>query len=239
MLHLQIGSKQSNFDELEHHLYEVSTPENSRYGQHLSFEEVNELVKPSDETLDLVHEWLFANGASVFDHSPAKDWVNIYVDVESAERLLDTEYSVFEHEDGATLIRTPEWSLPLHLHDRIDTIQPTTAFMCTPAQSTDYKQFASPWIPPGYKPPTNETISKVCQFFPVKIECFRTLYGTIDYVPKFLGINKIGFNNFLNEMPIRPDIRLFLEKYRPEATGEAYTFKSVKLLVGHQHHMQI
>jgi len=73
----------------------------------------------------------------------------------------------------------------------------------------------------------------------VKIECFRTLYGTIDYVPKFLGINKIGFNNFLNEMPIRPDIRLFLEKYRPEATGEAYTFKSVKLLVGHQHHMQI
>jgi tripeptidyl-peptidase-1 len=55
-----------------------------------------------------VHEWLFTNGASVFDHSPAKDWVNIYVDVESAERLLDTEYSVFEHEDGATLIRTPE-----------------------------------------------------------------------------------------------------------------------------------
>jgi len=248
-LHLQIGLKQGNFEELERHLYEgmshhdqngtklsfrftVSTPDHSRYGQHLSFEEVNELVKPSEETLDLVHEWLFANGVSLFDYSPAKDWINIYVDVESAERLLDTEYSVYEHEDGSTLVRTPEWSLPLHLHDRIDTIQPTTSFMRTSAQHTDYKQFQTPWTPPGYKPPSNETIAKVCQFFPVTIECFRTLYGTIDYVPKVPSINKIGFNNFLNETPIRPDIYLFLEKYRPEAAGDACTFKSIEIAGG-------
>ena len=159
------------------HSVPVSTPDHYRYGEHLSFEEVNELVKPTDETLYLVHEWLFANGVSLFDYSPAKDWINIYLDVESAERLLDTEYSVFEHDDGTRLIRTSEWSLPQHLHDRVDTIQPTTAFMRTTPQNTDYKQFQTPWMPPGYTPPSNETISKVCQFFPVTITCFRTLYG--------------------------------------------------------------
>jgi len=53
---------------------------------------VNELIKPSDEALELVHEWLMANGVEKMAHSPAKDWVHVYIDVESAERLLDTEY---------------------------------------------------------------------------------------------------------------------------------------------------
>jgi tripeptidyl-peptidase-1 len=146
---------------------QVSSPEHSRYGQHLSPEEVNELVKPTDETLDLVHEWLSASGVSLFDYSPAKDWINIYIDVESAERLLDTKYSVYEHEDGTTLVRAPEWSLPLHLHDLVDTIQPTTTFMRTTAQNTGYTQFQRPLLPSEHKDPIDETLAKVCQFFPV------------------------------------------------------------------------
>ncbi|KAF4631648.1 hypothetical protein G7Y89_g6475 [Cudoniella acicularis] len=231
-LHLQIGLKQDNFDELDRHLYEVSDPEHTRYGQHLSFEEVNELVKPKDETLDLVHEWLLLNGVGEFDYSPAKDWINIYIDVASAERLLDTEYSVFQHEDGAVLVRTSRWSLPIHLHDHVDTIQPTTSFMRSTPQKSDWIQFSEPWTPPGYKPPTNETISKVCHLFPVTIECFQTLYGTLGYVQKVPGINRIGFNNYLNQTPIRPDIYSFLEKYRPEAKDEAYEFESIEIAGG-------
>lgn len=193
---------------------------------------MNELVKPADETLELVHEWLFANGISLANYSPAKDWIHIYIDVESAERLLDTEYSIFEHEDGTQLVRTSEWSLPAHLHPLIDTIQPTTSFMRTRAQKKDYIQFAAPWTPPGYTPPTNATISAVCQFFPVTIDCFRTLYGTIDYTPKVPGLSQAAWNNYLNETPIRPDIHLFLEKYRPEAAASAFTFKSVEIAGG-------
>ncbi|KAL5323311.1 hypothetical protein ACEPPN_007845 [Leptodophora sp. 'Broadleaf-Isolate-01'] len=151
---------------------QVSDPDHTRYGQHLSFEEVNDLVKPADKTLDSVHEWLSDNGISIHEYSPAKDWINVYIDVESAERLLDTKYSVFKHEDGSQL------------------------------------------------------------FFPVTIECFRTLYGTIDYTPKAPGINKIAFNNYLNETPIRPDINLFLKKYRPETAPTAFTFKSVEIANG-------
>ncbi|KAH9215018.1 putative Tripeptidyl-peptidase SED2 [Leptodontidium sp. 2 PMI_412] len=182
-------------------LSNVSDPDHTRYGQHLSFEEVNDLVKPADKTLDSVHEWLSDNGISIHEYSPAKDWINVYIDVESAERLLDTKYSVFKHEDGSQLVRTSEWSLPTHLHEMIDTIQPTTSFL-------------------------------LCQFFPVTIECFRILYGTIDYTPKAPGINKIAFNNYLNESPIRPDINSFLKKYRPETAPTAFTFKSVEIANG-------
>ncbi|KAG4435903.1 hypothetical protein IFR05_008597 [Cadophora sp. M221] len=232
MLNLQIALKQNNFDELERHLHEVSDPDHTRYGQHLSFEEVNDLVKPADKTLDSVHEWLSDNGISIHEYSPAKDWINVYIDVESAERLLDTKYSVFKHEYGSQLVRTSEWSLPTHLHEMIDTIQPTTSFMRSKPQSTDWKQFSTPWTPPGYTPPTSGPVSKVCQFFPVTIECFRTLYATINYTPKVPGINKIAFNNYLNETPIRPDINLFLKKYRPERAPTAFTFKSIEIAGG-------
>jgi tripeptidyl-peptidase-1 len=51
MIYLQISLKQSQFDELERHLYEVSDPSHSRYGQHLTIDEVNELVRPTDDAL--------------------------------------------------------------------------------------------------------------------------------------------------------------------------------------------
>jgi tripeptidyl-peptidase-1 len=51
-------------------------------------------------------------------------------------------------------------------------------------------------------------------------------------VPKVPGINKIGFNKYLNQTPIRPDIYQFLDKYRPEAAGNAWTFKSIEIAGG-------
>jgi tripeptidyl-peptidase-1 len=127
----------------------------------LSLNEVNDLIKPTDEALDLVHEWLQLNGMDSLKYSPSKDWIEAWVPVESAERLLDTEYYVFEHEDGTQLVRTPEWSLPLHLHEHVDTIQPTTSFFRSSPQKFDYLQFPE-WNDPDYTPPTNATINAVC-----------------------------------------------------------------------------
>lgn len=144
----------------------VSDPSHSRYGQHLTHEEVNALVAPKDEALDQVHEWLQSNGISNFDYSPSKDWINIKISVEDAEKLLDAEYSLYAHEDGTELARTTRWSLPSHLHKHIDTVQPTTSFMRTKVRST----FTDPpavnlsqvYQPPGYIPPTDPVIAKAC-----------------------------------------------------------------------------
>jgi len=44
------------------HLYEVSDPDHERYGAHLSKEEVEALVAPHQESVDLVDEWLQSHG---------------------------------------------------------------------------------------------------------------------------------------------------------------------------------
>ena len=127
-IHLQIGLKQSNEGVIEKHLIELSDPKHSRYGQHLSTEEINKIVAPADESVDLVHAWLAEHDITTVVYSPARDWVSIVVPIEKAEELLQTSYKTFEHVDGSTVSRAPEWSLPLHLHEHIDVVQPTTSF---------------------------------------------------------------------------------------------------------------
>ncbi|KAL7626034.1 hypothetical protein AAE478_002803 [Parahypoxylon ruwenzoriense] len=231
VIDLQIGVKQGNFAELERHLYEVSDPDHHRYGEHLSADEVEELVKPTDETLDLVHEWLEVNGITPSGYSSAKDWIMVSLPVKTVERLLDTEYHVYQHKDGGIVTRAPRWSLPLHLHDRIDTIQPTNSFFRARAEKFDHIE-APVYIDPHYTPPSNETLKAVCNVSSVTPECFQTLYSTKGYKTHARGRNKIGFNNFLGEHPIRTDAELFLAKYRPEAVSSAQDFPQFTIADG-------
>ncbi|OTA61978.1 tripeptidyl-peptidase 1 precursor [Hypoxylon sp. EC38] len=231
VIDLQIGVKQSNFAELERHLYEVSDPDHPRYGQHLSADEVKELVKPTDETLDLVHEWLETNGVTPSGYSSAKDWIMVSLPVGTVERLLDTEYHIYEHKDGGLVARAPKWSLPLHLHERIDTIQPTNSFFRARAEKFDHIE-APVYIDPKYTPPTNETLNAVCNVSSVTPECFQTLYSTKGYKTHACDENKVGFNNYLGEHPIRTDAELFLAKYRPEAVSSARDFPQISIANG-------
>ena len=89
---LRIGLPQPNFHVLEKNLYEVSDPAHERYGQHLSKSEVEALVAPHPESLDLVNEWLSTFGVNEDSllRSPARDWVTLKVPVSLAEKMLDT-----------------------------------------------------------------------------------------------------------------------------------------------------
>ena len=91
-IHLRIGLKQSNFHVLERILYEVSDPYHEHYGQHLSKSEVEALVAPRPESLNLVNEWLSSFGVNEDSlvRSPAKDWITLKVSVGLAEKMLDT-----------------------------------------------------------------------------------------------------------------------------------------------------
>lgn len=215
------------------HQLQVSDPHHARYGQHLSQEEVNGLVRPKDETLELVHEWLLEHGIESHElqYSSAKDWIEISLPVHAAERLLDAEYGLYEHEDGTQLVRTLKWSLPEHLHDHIDAIQPTTSFWRPTAESSGALVFNAE-VPADYKPPSDPTIAKVCNISSVTPECFQQLYKTAGYKVKAAGKNKIGFNNFLGEVPIRPDTAKFAAKYRPDALEQVWTFPQYSIADG-------
>lgn len=176
-----------------------------------------------------MHEWLAAAGIEDFEHTPAEDWIRVVLSVEHAERLLDTEYYTYEHEDGTRLVRATAWSLPLHLHSHIDTIQPTTSFFRTGAAKAKFVD-SPPFFRQGhYKPGDDRHIDSLCDINSVTPECFMALYNTKGYVPKAAGKNQIGFTNYLGEIPIRADTAQFLKKYRPEAVETAYSFKLISV----------
>jgi len=92
VIQLHIALPQPRFPELEQHLAEISDPFHERYGDHLSKEQVEELVAPHPSSVDAVHEWLAGYGirSKACHRSPAGDWVTVYVPVAQAEKMLGT-----------------------------------------------------------------------------------------------------------------------------------------------------
>ncbi|ROW01363.1 hypothetical protein VMCG_05849 [Cytospora schulzeri] len=227
MIALRIGLKQGSFSELERQLYEVSDPDHHRYGHHLKAEDVHKLLEPADETLDLVHEWLAEYGLdeSQLGYTPARDWVTVTLPVADVEEMLDTKYAVYRHDDGSELVRTPEWSLPLHLHDHIDTIQPTNSWFRSKPKAYALKVETLEEQKPTLKLYTNASVSDVCVWNSVTPTCLRTLYETIDYQAQSNDTNIMGLCDYLGETNNRNDTYKFLTEYRPEAKAAAYEFK--------------
>jgi tripeptidyl-peptidase I len=226
-IHLVIGLKLQNETAVEQHLLEVSDPRHHRYGQHLTAEEIQDVVRPSEDTQNAVMSWLEDYGLTG-NFSPNKDTIHVLLSIEKAERLLQTSYTTFEHTDGSKIDRAPEWSLPIHLHEHIDVVQPTTSFFRTkpPAPKLDNQALLWPrgeaqgeqQFDSSYTSGQGQDfISQVCNNSFVTPKCIRTLYGTHDYVPQIPQKNGIGQTNYLNGTSHRLDILKLLQAFRPEA----------------------
>ena len=227
---LRIGLPQPNFHLLEKSLYEVSDPDHKRYGQHLSKSEVEALVAPHPESIDLVNEWLSTFGVTEDSlvRSPARDWVTLKIPVSLAEKMLDTvgflkiwlpvlalnhlfqTYHVWKHtESGDYLVRTTSYSLPSHLHDHVDVIQPTTMF-------GRFKQHRSTVVPAGpdaiianfdsnavaIDSGSGVTVNPSCNKT-ITIQCLQELYNAVGVVPSATINNSIAVTAYL--------VRIFLE----------------------------
>ncbi|KAI2640327.1 tripeptidyl-peptidase [Hypomontagnella submonticulosa] len=251
---LRIALKQGNFEELERRIIQVSDPSHELYGKHLSAAAVRDLVRPKKETIELVTEWLDNHGVRDLGFSPAADWISMSLSVKAIERLLNTTYHVYScGDDTETLIRAPEWSLPAHLHDHIDAIQPTNSFLRFEAQSRRAEPPEPQWFLEGRLPtyeemveedlldrghidvpeqeniPANPTIALACNRLAVSPLCIRTMYGTLGYTARAPGKNGIGLVNYNGQFNNRSDLETFLETYRKDAAAAnaAYEFKSV------------
>ncbi|KAI9714851.1 MAG: hypothetical protein M1820_000140 [Bogoriella megaspora] len=242
MIALSIGLKKSGYDELEKHLLEVSDPSHPRYKDYLTPEEVAAYSKPTEDASRDVHEWLSDSGIDIdsLRYSSSGDWIKVSLPVEEVERLLDTKYSVYKHEDGSRLLRTPAYSLPRHLHEHIDTIQPTNSFSRPNALSRPKmkrsstarpvkvnNRIAKAPVPQRFASTSHATganISAVCDVTGVTPTCLRTLYNTIDYQVQVPGKNAVALTNYLGETNNRSDASIFLQTYRPEAAAAAYEF---------------
>lgn len=169
------------------------------------------------------------DGVKDFTYSLDKDWINIFLFVSVAERLLDTKYHVFRHEDhGELAIRTLEWSLSNHLHDHIGTIQPTNYFFSLKANHVRAQRVAAGTVEkkdriPTYDElakedmiemgnidisdikdlPSNPTVAQACNRLAISPLCLRMLYGTLDYLCSKGTRNESDFDIFFKNITTR------------------------------------
>ena len=105
---LRIGMKQQNLHMLEDLLMDVAHPDSPAYGQHWTPDQIIDYFAPSESTVDAIRTWLGASGVAEdkLRLSNNKGWIELNVTVDTAERLLNTEYHIYDHPTGAKQIGT-------------------------------------------------------------------------------------------------------------------------------------
>ncbi|KAI0737699.1 tripeptidyl peptidase A [Daedaleopsis nitida] len=233
VIELRIALPQSNFEQLEKHLYEVSDPFHERYGDHLTKEEVEALVAPHDESVHLVNEWLASHGLyeEHLSRSPARDWVIVKVPVSLAEEMLRTDYHVWTHvSSGDAIVRTTAYSLPEHLHEHIELIQPTTMFsrLRSLRSTFHFEQEPSSIVevaadaPPISVPSASGGKVDASCNTTITLTCLRQLYNAVGFVPSAKNGNQIGITGYLEEFANIQDLQSFYADQLPAAANTSF-----------------
>ena len=84
-------------------------------------------VAPKPETVQAVQAWLKENDITAQTSSPAGDWLSFSIPVSKANELLDTEFTLFTHDETNTQsVRTLAYSIPADLTGHVLLVHPTT-----------------------------------------------------------------------------------------------------------------
>ena len=132
-------------------------------------------------------------------------------------------------QDGEVLVRATEYSLPAHLDQHIELIQPTTAFNRAKGQSTT-SQF-SPDLDTAnsspssddkiYVPGSGVTVDASCNTT-ITVTCLKQLYNAVNYIPKAAHNNSIALTGYVEQFANFADLQKFYAHQVPAAVNTSF-----------------
>lgn len=135
--------RQKNINELKRILLDVSDPISANYGNHMTFQEIDDLVSNPIAHREVV-EYLTAAGATVMHEQSQGECITARADIGLWERMLNTEfytYSKISLADPAkwpssqtSFFRSEEYSVPFGLDDHVESIMNTIQIPVTKYQ---------------------------------------------------------------------------------------------------------
>ncbi|KAJ3798851.1 family S53 protease-like protein [Lentinula aff. detonsa] len=225
-INLKIALTASDMAGLEEKFWDVSTPGNALYGQHLSFEETKLFAGPTPDTVSAVTAWLNENGIDNITTTGAfDDWLAFTIPISTANSLFDADYQTFTEVGGSTqLTRTLAYSLPADLQQHINLIHPSTDFV---------RKFQSPKFRasvPGSSLNNNTARAlgapTSCNSV-VTPTCLQDLYG-IPTTPATQTSNILGVSGFIDQWAQTADLKTFLSNLRPDiASTTTFTLQTL------------
>eukprot|EP01084_Bolivina_argentea_P284458 487516_1 len=131
---LTFALKQQNVDLLRDTLLEVSTPTSDRYGVFLTMNEIQEMVKPTTETVNTVKNWLTEHGVQESHiQTITPDFLRVSTNIGFAERLLGCHYYNYKNDYYPNTIvsrvdHAMDYQVPDYIINHLDFISPTKRF---------------------------------------------------------------------------------------------------------------
>lgn len=74
---------------------QIATPGDELYGNHLSQQQIDEMLAPEREVVEQISNWLKSEGLNNVKLSERNDALVVECNVSDAEKLLQTEYNSF------------------------------------------------------------------------------------------------------------------------------------------------
>jgi hypothetical protein len=131
-------------------------------------------------------------------------------------------------------VRTTEYSLPVHLDQHVELVQPTTVFLrakghrstlrFSPTAQVSSSSADVPIVIPGSAHSVNASCNST-----ITVSCLKQLYNIVDYVPQATHQNAIALTGYLEEFANFADLRKF---YADQVPGSANSSFKVVLVDG-------
>ncbi|KIK63626.1 hypothetical protein GYMLUDRAFT_40692 [Collybiopsis luxurians FD-317 M1] len=212
MLDMRINLAMGNQAGLEAALEQASSPNSPTFRAWLSKEQVESFAAPSAETVQVVTEWLSSHNITATPATPAGDWIKFTVPVSTANQLLNTEFSVFNHtESGRISVRTLEYSIPSNLQAQVRAVHPTTSFSGPLRGRSPITAISAV---KSFTPKLEERQSASCNSS-ITPACLQSLYN-IPTDLRFGSSSSIGVSAFSDQNANAADLVTFLKDFRPD-----------------------
>ncbi|KAF8260927.1 subtilisin-like protein [Lactarius quietus] len=215
-------------------LYDVSDPKSVKYGSHLSKEQVNRLIAPHQNTLDLVHSWLGYHDipSSSISMTRGGSWLTLKgVPISQANKLLGASYQLYRHAgtNDTAIPRTIGYSLPTALHAHVQTVIPTTYLSTRAPWQTPLKHSANSTANMESRGPVRMLSIRDIIDSAATPSSLRSLYRTTNYVPAATDRNVLAIVAFKNQYPSLTDFEQFMTICRSDVENPLAAFTHVEV----------
>ncbi|KAI8873585.1 subtilisin-like protein [Ramicandelaber brevisporus] len=203
-VNLQVGLKQQNVEQFNHRFMEMSTPGNPNYRKHMSRDELNAMLAPKDESVQMVLSWLKSFG---IEGTHDNQWIKADATVDQAQRLLQTQLNTYRSGiSDVTTIRTLAYSIPQSLVDHVRIVSPVNFFEPAMSQPIITIPSRSTFLADTAPASCNDQVTP---------ECIQQLYGLPTAKATQKG-NTVAIPGFKDEFANKADLAKFLEDFRPD-----------------------
>ena len=225
-LRLRIAVRQENAYDFEQHVLAISDPDHPKYGQHMKRDELKDMLRPSKEASSAILSWLNSEGVLAEDVENNGEWINFFVPTTEAERMLDTKFYYYSNSiTDIERIRTLQYSVPEHLHQYIQMIQPTTRFgQMQPQRSTIYEHFDIGPSRESLHQYSGANLNATFCNTTITPQCLRDLYHVGNFRGSTHNGGRMGICGYLKEYAKFSDFNAFTKQYAPYAANENFTY---------------